>query len=114
MQEAMRMYPVTADGTNRIATKDLRLGRFMVPKGTMVWIPFSAMFNSPHNFPQPDSYIPVRRLIAHNPLVSSLCLPLPSFSLSGSDLAAQKLQWCWYRCLAQLAYQGIGWWLDEA
>lgn len=60
VQEAMRMYPVTCDGTNRIATRDVRLGGHFIPKGTMVWLPFSAMFNSPHNFEQPDRYMPVR------------------------------------------------------
>jgi len=60
LQEAMRLYPVTGDGTNRITTKDIMLGQYLIPKGTMVWVPFSAMFNSPHNFSRVDEYVPVR------------------------------------------------------
>ena len=55
----MRLYPVTSDGTNRVTTKDLQLGQYLIPQGTMVWVPFSAMFNSPHNFSRVDEYIPV-------------------------------------------------------
>ena len=59
VQEAMRLYPVTGDGTNRITTKDIWLGKYRIPKGTMVWVPFSAAFNSPHNFSRADQYVPV-------------------------------------------------------
>ena len=61
----MRLYPVTGDGTNRITTRDTRIGQYLLPKGTMVWVPFSAAFNSPHNFSKADDYVPVR--FSHSP-----------------------------------------------
>lgn len=59
-QEAMRMLPVLADGTNRTTTSDSRLGPYLIPRGTMVWVPLKGLFNSPHNWPDPDTYKPVR------------------------------------------------------
>ena len=56
----MRMLPVLADGTNRTTVRDTRLGPHLIPKGTMVWAPLKATFNSPHLWDHPDQYIPVR------------------------------------------------------
>lgn len=54
------MLPVLTGGTNRTTVKPTRIGPVTVPAGTMVWIPFSALFNSPHNWEAPDVYNPVR------------------------------------------------------
>jgi hypothetical protein len=54
------MLPVLADGTNRTTTSDTRLGPYLIPRGTMVWVPLKGLFNSPHNWPDPDTYKPVR------------------------------------------------------
>ena len=59
LQEAMRMLPVLADGTNRTTTADIRLGSYTIPKGTMVWVPLMGLFNSPRNWADPDKYMPV-------------------------------------------------------
>ena len=59
MQESMRLLPVLADGTNRTTTKDTRIGQHLIPKGTMVWIPLKATFNSPHLWDSPDKFLPV-------------------------------------------------------
>ena len=59
LQEAMRMLPVLADGTNRTTTADTRLGPYTIPKGTMVWVPLMGLFNSPRNWADPDKYMPV-------------------------------------------------------
>ena len=66
VQESMRMLPVLTGGTNRTTSKPIKLGSLIVPAGTMVWIPFSALFNSPHNWEAPEKYDPVRfKLPAH-------------------------------------------------
>jgi cytochrome P450 len=53
------MLPVLADGTNRTTTKDTLIGSHTIPKGTMVWIPLKAAFNSPHVWENPDQFRPV-------------------------------------------------------
>jgi len=57
------MLPVLADGTNRTTTSDTKLGPHLIPKGTMVWVPLKGLFNSPHNWLDPDQYKPAR--LAH-------------------------------------------------
>ena len=59
LQEAMRMLPVLADGTNRTTHKDVIVGGYRIPKNTMIWIPFAALFNSPANWEEPERYWPV-------------------------------------------------------
>ena len=80
LQEAMRLFPVTGDGTNRITTKDTRIGRYLIPKDTMVWVPFSAAFNSPHNFSRVNDYIPVS-------LKTILCCSLQARKMLSRDPA---------------------------
>lgn len=53
------MLPVLADGTNRTTIKDTWLGSYLIPRGTMVWVPLKGTFCSPHNWDQPDAFIPV-------------------------------------------------------
>ncbi|CAL8464267.1 g3802 [Coccomyxa elongata] len=60
IKESMRMLPVLADGTNRTTLKDTWLGPHLIPRGTMVWVPLKATFNSPHLWHRPDHYIPER------------------------------------------------------
>lgn len=72
----MRLYPVTGDGTNRITTRDTWLGKYLIPKDTMVWVPFSAAFNSPHNFSRADEYIPVRPYLSKFKLLESVSLAI--------------------------------------
>lgn len=62
VQESMRMLPVLADGTNRTTVRDTWLGRHLIPRGTMVWVPLKATFNSPHLWDRPDQFIPVTAL----------------------------------------------------
>lgn len=52
------MLPVLADGTNRTTTSDVKLGPHLIPKGTMVWVPLKGLFNSPHNWADPEQYTP--------------------------------------------------------
>ncbi len=68
LQEAMRMLPVLADGTNRTTTADTRLGPYTIPKGTRVWVPLMGLFNSPRNWADPDKYMPVEC-----PLTAPVC-----------------------------------------
>ncbi|BDA49870.1 Cytochrome P450 3A28 [Coccomyxa sp. Obi] len=60
IKESMRMLPVLADGTNRTTLRDTWLGPHLIPRGTMVWVPLKATFNSPHLWHGPDQYIPER------------------------------------------------------
>lgn len=63
------MLPVLADGTNRTTVRDMRLGPHLIPRGTMVWVPLKATFNSPHLWDRPDQFIPVRAQIPRCPAV---------------------------------------------
>ena len=70
-QEAMRLMPVLTDGTNRTAGRDMRVGPHHIPAGTMVWVPFGAVFASPRCWERADEYLPVRRsrlAAAHAPV----------------------------------------------
>ena len=62
------MLPVLADGTNRTTASDVRLGPHLIPKGTMVWVPLKGLFNSPHNWADPEQYNPVRAYPVGMPL----------------------------------------------
>ena len=84
LQEAMRMLPVLGDGTNRTTQRDMVIGNYNIPKGTMVWIPFNAVFNSSHNWREPDRYWPVSR-------------QLPSASLQVPSQAAPCIS-LWLGC----------------
>ena len=64
------MLPVLADGTNRTTTADIRLGQHLIPKGTMVWVPLTGLFNSPHNWADPGQYIPARPHLLLTPSTS--------------------------------------------
>ena len=58
------MLPVLGDGTNRTTQQDIRIGNYEIPKDTMVWIPFNAVFNSPRNWQQPERYWPVQSALS--------------------------------------------------
>ena len=54
------MLPVLTDGSNRTAQQDVMLGGYQIPRGTMVWLFFSGIFNSAKVWGDPDVYRPVR------------------------------------------------------
>ncbi|EIE19314.1 cytochrome P450 [Coccomyxa subellipsoidea C-169] len=62
IKEAMRMYPV-AGGTVRMPKKDVLLGgKYLIPKGTTVFLPLHAIHNCRANYEEPDKFLPERWL----------------------------------------------------
>ena len=58
IKEGMRLWPVTAVGTSRIAAANIPYGNKVIPKGSIVGIGFFAMFRS--GISKPDEFIPER------------------------------------------------------
>jgi fatty acid synthase len=54
----MRLLPALS-GTNRTSDRDIELGGYVIPRGTMIWCNLNAMFSSPVLWDNPDQYIPV-------------------------------------------------------
>jgi cytochrome P450 len=57
----MRMRPVVSL-MGRVAHKDVRVGPYLVPKGTVVATPLFAIHNTIHNYDAPESFLPERWL----------------------------------------------------
>ncbi|KAL3140969.1 hypothetical protein ABBQ32_005491 [Trebouxia sp. C0010 RCD-2024] len=64
VKEAMRLHPTAPMGTAREAVKDMVVGGYRVPKGTVLSMPPYALQLSPHNFTAPDKFWPGRWLKA--------------------------------------------------
>ncbi|KAF5832072.1 cytochrome P450 [Dunaliella salina] len=62
LKESMRLHTVVASGAFRQAPKDVMLGGWHIPKGSVVWIPLHAVSNSIHNFTKPEVFDPERWL----------------------------------------------------
>uniref|UniRef100_A0A383W692 Cytochrome P450 n=1 Tax=Tetradesmus obliquus TaxID=3088 RepID=A0A383W692_TETOB len=60
-KEAMRMLPVVSV-MGRVAGKDMSVGPYKVPAGTVVGTPLFAIQNSSHNWDRPEEFIPERWL----------------------------------------------------
>ncbi|KAG2494403.1 hypothetical protein HYH03_007455 [Edaphochlamys debaryana] len=61
IQEAMRLMPPASGGTARQASREVKLGGYTVPKGTMLWIPVYALQRSPHVWgPDAEEFKPER------------------------------------------------------
>ena len=58
-QEAMRMRPVASTGVTRFAKRNMQLGQYFIPKGTMLLVPFDAVHHFHGNWEDPDSFMPV-------------------------------------------------------
>ena len=65
-QEAMRVRPVAAIGVTRRTRREMCLGGYHIPKGTLVVVPFDAVHHHPDNWADPDAFIPV--LVQQAPL----------------------------------------------
>ncbi|KAK9914782.1 hypothetical protein WJX75_000489 [Coccomyxa subellipsoidea] len=62
IKEAMRMYPV-AGGTVRNPKKDVLLGgKYLIPKGTTIFLPLHAIHNCKSNWAEPEKFLPERWL----------------------------------------------------
>lgn len=76
-QEAMRVRPVASTGTTRYTKRDMRLGGHLVPKGTLLDVPFDAVHHFPGNWADPDAFTPVRIFHHKLPLHSCACHSIP-------------------------------------
>jgi len=60
-KEALRLFP-PAPITNRIASKDVELGPYKIPKGTWIFISAGVMGRLPKFWDEPESFMPERWL----------------------------------------------------
>eukprot|EP00884_Botryococcus_braunii_P022866 jgi/Botrbrau1/9263/Bobra.180_1s0020.1 len=64
IKESLRMWTPGAVNTTREALFDVSLGgKYLLPKGTMVWMPLYAIMRSAANWEDPDSFQPERFLL---------------------------------------------------
>ena len=62
LQESMRLKPVVAPGTIRMAHRDITLGggKYRIPGGPGLWTPIHTIQTSVHNWgPDANVYLPV-------------------------------------------------------
>ncbi|KAK9827333.1 hypothetical protein WJX81_006079 [Elliptochloris bilobata] len=59
VKESLRMFPVIA-GVPRLTDRAIRLGPYLVPKNTMVYVLFYRMHNSPKLWHKPEAFLPER------------------------------------------------------
>jgi thromboxane-A synthase len=52
----MRLY----DRPNRISSHDYQLGKYHIPKGTIINIPVYPIHHDPNIWPEPEKFIPER------------------------------------------------------
>ncbi len=78
----MRLLPALS-GTNRTSAKDIMLGGYLIPRGTMIWCNLNALFNSPALWDNPDQYIPVG-LLLFTLTIAHGCLQITNSSMRRS------------------------------
>ncbi|XP_028929760.1 25-hydroxyvitamin D-1 alpha hydroxylase, mitochondrial [Ornithorhynchus anatinus] len=61
VKEVLRLYPVVP-GNSRVPDRDIRVGRFVIPRNTLVTLCQFATSRDPCQFPSPDSFCPERWL----------------------------------------------------
>eukprot|EP00670_Eutreptiella_braarudii_P005024 CAMPEP_0174284574 /NCGR_PEP_ID=MMETSP0809-20121228/5999_1 /TAXON_ID=73025 ORGANISM="Eutreptiella gymnastica-like, Strain CCMP1594" /NCGR_SAMPLE_ID=MMETSP0809 /ASSEMBLY_ACC=CAM_ASM_000658 /LENGTH=461 /DNA_ID=CAMNT_0015380119 /DNA_START=135 /DNA_END=1520 /DNA_ORIENTATION=- len=61
VKEGMRLYPVAAAGAQRTIGREYRTKEgYILPKGTVVWLPFLLPLRSEDIYADPDSFVPSR------------------------------------------------------
>jgi cytochrome P450 len=60
LREGLRLHPAAAGGSVRITTRAMQMGPYLVPKGSGVWAPPSALHRSVFNYIDPDRFWPER------------------------------------------------------
>jgi cytochrome P450 len=64
MQETLRMYPA-GPSTDRLAHRDMQVGGYFIPKGTIFWISLYTMQNLPSIHDDPAAFKPVSTVTCH-------------------------------------------------
>lgn len=54
------MRPVASSGTTRFSRRPMRLGKYVIPAGTVLLVPFDAVHHFRGNWEDPDTFDPVR------------------------------------------------------
>lgn len=94
IKEGMRLWPVTAVGTSRIAVTDIKYGDKTIPKDSIVSIGFFAMFRS--GISKPNEFLPERWLDTDQDAIKlkNMCLPFSSGKRQciGQNLALLELK----------------------
>eukprot|EP00884_Botryococcus_braunii_P003512 jgi/Botrbrau1/13161/Bobra.0187s0109.1 len=63
IKETMRRWATVAMGTVKEVHRDVLLGgKYTIPKGSIVWIPFYSVMRSEENWEDPDTFLPDRFL----------------------------------------------------
>ncbi|PRW50749.1 cytochrome P450 [Chlorella sorokiniana] len=62
VKESMRMLPVGANGSALEAKRDMQLGPYAIPAGTLLWLCMFVVHNSPRYWQDPGSFRPERFL----------------------------------------------------
>ena len=78
MQEALRLYPAVP-AVDRIAPRDMHVGGYFIPKGTIFWIHMYAMQRLASVHEDPDAFRPVSAAVTCV-LTAYLCFQFTLFT----------------------------------
>ncbi|XP_028854677.1 25-hydroxyvitamin D-1 alpha hydroxylase, mitochondrial [Denticeps clupeoides] len=62
VKEVLRLYPVIPANARVIADKDIHVGRYLIPRNTLITLCHFATSRDPGHFPDPNSFVPQRWL----------------------------------------------------
>ncbi|KAF5842337.1 cytochrome P450 [Dunaliella salina] len=88
IKESMRMHPVGATGTLRVAPEDMELGGYSVKKGEKLWVPIITVHNSVINFTEADKFDPERWMKAEGSSKGDICPSLAPASAAATTGSA--------------------------
>ena len=55
----MRVKPVASTGVSRLTKRNMKLGKYHIPAGTLILCPFDAVHHNELNWEDADSFKPV-------------------------------------------------------
>eukprot|EP00884_Botryococcus_braunii_P019666 jgi/Botrbrau1/6383/Bobra.49_1s0001.1 len=94
IKEAMRLLPVVSDGTLRMSKQDVVLGgKYTIPAGTTIMVPFYSIFRDPNVWKDPDLYIPVSFLPKMALPSCKYILRVHNIPSTGFSNSAQTFDW---------------------
>ena len=65
LQETLRLYP-SAPSTDRVAPRDMHVGGYFIPKGTIFWISFYTIQHLESIHDDPEAFRPVSHPLSYN------------------------------------------------